>query len=63
MIEMCEKLLVLKLDSLWKHVGKKKAIIAMASVLMGEYYTLKTNQHVFNECLVCGKGGDNLRYI
>lgn len=63
MIEGCEKLLVLKLDSLWKHVGKKMAILAMASLVMGEYYTLKTNQHVFNECLVCGKGGDNLWYI
>jgi hypothetical protein len=63
MIEGYERLLVLKLDSLRKHVGEKKAIIAMASVVMGEYYTLKTNQHVFNECLVCGKGGDNLWYI
>ncbi len=29
MIKRCEKLLVLKLDSLWKHVDKKKAIIVM----------------------------------
>jgi len=60
MIEGCEKLLVLKLDSLWKHVDKKRLLIVMASVVVGEYYILKKNQLVFNKCLVCGQGGDNL---
>jgi hypothetical protein len=49
MIIGCYKLLVLKLDSLWKHVGQRKAITIMSNVDVGEYYTLKTNQHVINE--------------
>jgi hypothetical protein len=49
MITRCDKLLVLKINSLWKHVGQRKAITTMSSVDVGEYYTLKTNQHVINE--------------
>ncbi len=50
------KLLVLKLNFLWKHVGQRKATITIINVVaMGEYFFLKTNQHVFNETL-CVKG-------
>jgi len=42
---------VLKLDSLWKHVGHKKLVTPIANVVIWEYYFLKMNQHVFNECL------------
>jgi len=47
---------MLKLDSLWKHDGQRKATIAIATVVMGEYYILKTNQHVFNKHLHVVKG-------
>jgi len=53
------KLLVLKLNSLWNRIGQRKAtttILNMAA--MGEYYFLKTNQHVFNESLYVSKGMD-----
>jgi hypothetical protein len=46
------KPLVLKLNFLWKHVGQKKATTTIFNVMaMGEYYFVKTNQHVFNESL------------
>jgi len=49
MISWCDKLLMPKLNSLWKHVGQRKAITTMSSVDVGKYYTLKINQHVINE--------------
>jgi len=49
MITRFDKLLVPKLNSLWKHVGQRKVITTMSNVDVGEYYTLKTNQHVINE--------------
>ncbi len=36
-IDSKEKLLILKLDSLWKHVGHHKALVAMTRVKGGEY--------------------------
>jgi hypothetical protein len=57
-IEGQDKLLVLKLDLLWKHVGQKKATIASASVAVGDFYFLKMNQHVLNEKLYVQKGKD-----
>ncbi len=47
-----------KLDSLWKHVGQKKATIALTSVAVGDFYLLKMNQHVFNEKLYVQRGKD-----
>jgi transposase len=55
-IEECDKLLVLKLDSLWKHVGHKKVVTLIANVAVKEYNFLKMNQHVFNECLYVSMG-------
>jgi len=45
------KLLVPNLDSLWKHVGCYKVLIAMVGVKVGDHYFLKTNSHVTNEKL------------
>jgi hypothetical protein len=56
-IKECDKLLMLKLDSLWKHVGHKKVVSPIANVTIREYIFLKTNQHVFNECLYVSMGG------
>jgi hypothetical protein len=50
-IEGCDKLLMPKLNSLWKHVNHRKAIAPTTSVATREHYFLKTNQHVFNEHL------------
>jgi hypothetical protein len=51
------KLLVLKLNLLWKHVGQKKATTTIFNVVaMGEYYFVKNNQHVFNESLYVSRG-------
>jgi hypothetical protein len=57
-IEGRNKLFVLKLDSLWKHVGQRKATIASMSMAIGDFYFLKTNQHVFNEKLYVQRGKD-----
>jgi hypothetical protein len=38
------KLLILKLNSLWKHIGQRKATTTIFKlVAMGEYYFLKKN--------------------
>jgi hypothetical protein len=57
-IEGRNKFLVPKLDSLWKHVNQRKSTIASASVVVGDFYFLKTNQHVLNEKLYVQKGKD-----
>ncbi len=49
------KLLVPKLDFLWKHVGCCKALVAMLGVKVGDHYFLKTNYHVVNEKLYFSK--------
>jgi hypothetical protein len=51
-----DKILVTKLDSSWKHVGHRKAIVASSSVAMGDIYFLKTNQHVINKKLYVKRG-------
>jgi hypothetical protein len=52
------KLLILKLNSLWKQVGWKKTIITILHVATREYYFLKTSQHVLNEHFYVLKGKD-----
>jgi len=55
-IEGWDKIFVLKLDLLWKHVGQRNATIASTSVAIGDFYFLKTNQHVLNEKLYVQRG-------
>ncbi len=50
-IEGHDKLLVPKLNSLWKHANHRKAIAPTTSVATREHYFLKMNQHVFHEHL------------
>jgi len=54
------QLLVAKLDSLWKHVGCYKALVAMRGVKVGEHYFLKSNAHVANEKLYFAKGSKTM---
>lgn len=54
------KFTMLKLNSLQKHVGHKKTIITTTSVAIWEFDFLKTNRHVFNECLYVSKGRDSM---
>lgn len=58
-----DKLLVLKLDSLWKHVGRRKAMTSSGKVKVGEYYFLSNNAHVKNENFFFArsrKGGETI---
>jgi hypothetical protein len=55
-IEGRKKLSVLKIDSLWKHVGRCKALVAMPRVKVGERYFLKINAHAINGKLYFAKG-------
>jgi hypothetical protein len=58
-IKRHNKLLVSKLNFLWKHSGERNATITIFNVVaMGEYYFSKKNQHVFNESLYVSKGKD-----
>ena len=38
-----------KIDSLWKHAGRRKALMTFGRVKKGKFYFLSTNQHVKNE--------------
>jgi hypothetical protein len=51
-----DKLLVAKLDSLWKRARHRKALVVMSRVKVGEHYFLKFNAHVVNEMLYFAKG-------
>ncbi len=48
-IERINKLIIPKLDSLWKHANWKKSTIAVVGVMARNFYYLKSNQHVFND--------------
>jgi len=57
----CNKLLVLKLNSLWKHVGQRKVTTLIANVVIArEYQFLKTNQNVINDHFYVSNGKDFL---
>jgi hypothetical protein len=56
LIDGKDKLLVAKVDSLWKHEGCCKALVAMSRVKVGEHYFLKSNAHVVNEKIYFPKG-------
>ncbi len=51
LIECHDKLLVPKLDSLWKHDNQTKVITGIVNVAARVHYYLKINQHVLNEHL------------
>ncbi len=57
-IERRDKLLVPKLDYLVKHLGSKKCIVAKNGIVVGEYFTCPTIQHMKNERLY-GSIGQN----
>lgn len=59
-VEGREKLLVPKLDSLYKHAGRRKALVDIGKVRRGEYYYLGSNQHVKNERVFFAKGGETV---
>jgi hypothetical protein len=53
------KLFVLKLNFLWKHIGQRQATTTILNVgAIREHYFSKTNQHVFNENLYVSKDRD-----
>jgi hypothetical protein len=55
-IEKNEKLLVPKINPLWKHVKHHKTLVLMLRVKVEEHYFLKTIVDVTNEKLYFGKG-------
>jgi hypothetical protein len=48
-IERREKLLVLKLDLLIKHLGLRKCFVVKPRIIVGEYFLSPFNIHVKNE--------------
>lgn len=53
------KLLALKLELLWKYASQiKVAIVILSVVVIGDYYFLKTNPQVFNDCLYVSRARD-----
>jgi hypothetical protein len=59
-IEGREKLLVSKIDSLYKHASRRRALVDMGKVWRGEHYYLGSNQHVKNEWIYFTKGGQTI---
>jgi hypothetical protein len=57
-VEGREKLLVPKIDGLWKYAEHRRALITFGSVKKGEHYFLATNQHVKNERRYFARVGD-----
>ncbi len=51
-----KKLMIIKIDYLWKHVGRCKTLVSMLNIKVREHYFLKTNAHVANEKLYFVKG-------
>jgi hypothetical protein len=45
---------------LYKHAGRRKALVDMGKVRRGEHYYLGTNQHVKNERVFFAKGGQTI---
>ena len=56
-VEGREKLLVPKIDGLWKHAGIRRALANFGNVRKGDFYFLSTNQHVKNEKIFFARGG------
>jgi hypothetical protein len=52
-----DKLLVPKIDGLWKHVGRRRALANFGNVRKGDFYFLSTNQYVKNEKIHFARGG------
>jgi hypothetical protein len=52
-----DKLLVPKIDGLWKHAGRRRALVNFGNVRKGDFYFLSTNQHVKNKKNYFARGG------
>jgi hypothetical protein len=59
-VEGREKLLAPKIDSLWKHAGRRRALTSIGTVKQGDHYFLTTNQHVRNERIYFSRVGDTI---
>ncbi len=55
-----DKLLVAKFDFLWKHARRRKTLVVMSRVKVGEHYFLKFNAHVANEKFYFVKGSETM---
>jgi hypothetical protein len=59
-VEGREKLLVPKIDGLWKHAGRRRALANFGNMKKGDFYFTSTNQHVKNEKIYFARGGVRL---
>jgi hypothetical protein len=59
-VEEREKLLAPKIDSLWKHAGRRRALTSIGTVKKGDYFFFMTNQHVQNERVYLARVGDTI---
>jgi hypothetical protein len=59
-VEQRDKLLVAKIDPLWKHVGWCKALYDSTKLKKGEYYYLGQNQHIKNEQIYYARAGKSI---
>jgi hypothetical protein len=59
-VEGREKLLAPKIDSLWKHAGRRRVLTSIGTVKKGHHFFLTTNQHVRNERVYFTRVGDTI---
>jgi hypothetical protein len=52
-----DKLFISKIDGLWKHARRRRALANFRNVRKGDFYFLSTNQHVKNKKIYFAKGG------
>lgn len=56
-VEGREKLLIPKLDSLWKHSGRRRAIVDAGKIKKGSHFFVSTCAHSKNERIYFARGG------
>jgi hypothetical protein len=59
-VEQQHKLLVVMIDSLWKHTRRRKALCDSMKLKKGEYYYLGQNQHIKNEQIYYTRAGESI---
>lgn len=64
-VEGRDKLLIPKIDGLWKHAGRRKAakdmLVNGKKIKAGQHYFIQTNAHVKNEKLYASRPRDGVR--
>jgi len=62
-IEWKDKLLIPKLDNLFKNVNKKKTWVGKLDIQIRKFYFFKNSQHVKNEAIFASMAKENVFHL